>query len=150
MVRCENGRRDPRYRPHSRGGEETAFNLQLLLHVVVHDMSFGNAAHWHPWTRVRLGSETVNCCNCCWNIPRRHVYWLHRHLGTKGERVPDSLTFEPLTNSMSSLVSVPLLHPDIPLASGAPNCALFSTSLSEVVLLLSTSSFVVRPSALSR
>jgi Permease for cytosine/purines, uracil, thiamine, allantoin len=56
----------------------------------------------------------------------------------------------PLTNSMSSLVSVPSLPPDIPLASGAPNCALFSTSSSEGVLLLSTSSFVVKPLAPSR
>jgi hypothetical protein len=65
-------------------------------------------------------------------------------------RASRSLPFEPFANSRSSLVSVPSRHPGIPLASGAPNCALFSTSSLEVVLLLSTSSFVVKPSAPSR
>ena len=70
--------------------------------------------------------------------------------GSRFEDVPILCLSNPLTNSMSSLVSVPSLHPDIPLASGAPNCALFSTSSSEGVLLLSTSSFVVKPLAPSR
>jgi hypothetical protein len=52
--------------------------------------------------------------------------------------------------ALSSLVFVPSLRPDILLASMAPNCAPFSTSSSEAVLLLSTSSFVVKPSAPSR
>jgi len=70
--------------------------------------------------------------------------------GSRFEDVPILCLSTPLANSMSSLVSVLSLHPDIPLASGAPNCALFSTSSSEAVLLLSTSSFVVKPSTPSR
>jgi len=56
----------------------------------------------------------------------------------------------PSLTACPSLVSVPSLHPDIPLDSGALNCALFSISSSEAVLPLSTSSFVVKPSAPSR
>jgi hypothetical protein len=56
----------------------------------------------------------------------------------------------PSLTACPSLVSVPSLHPDIPLASGALNCALFSMSSSEAGLPLSTSSFVVKPSAPSR
>src|SRR4051794_28745105 len=86
MARREDGRRDPGNRPHSGGGRETSFNPKLFLYVAVHDVSFGHPTHWHTWTRIRLGFEAIHCCYCRWDIPRRALYGLYRHFGTKGQK----------------------------------------------------------------
>lgn len=71
------------------------------------------------------------------------------YCGTLGPKVRRFLSsfLSCSANAPLSLVSVPLLHPGIPLASGERSCARCSTSLSEVVLPSSTSSFVVKSSA---